>query len=74
MNDCLRHIDYKLGSPANTLIVSGRYASRALYRDAWAHSDSWLSRFQAFWAYFGVEMRIYAYELGAWWLQAAHKM
>mmetsp|Transcript_19269 Transcript_19269/g.27235 ORF Transcript_19269/g.27235 Transcript_19269/m.27235 type:complete len:107 (-) Transcript_19269:142-462(-) len=31
MNDCLRHIDYALGSPTNTLVVAGTYASRALY-------------------------------------------
>ena len=31
MNDCLRHIDFALGSPANTLVIAGKYASKAVY-------------------------------------------
>lgn len=33
MNDCLRHIDHALGSPANTMVVAGKYAAQALYDD-----------------------------------------
>lgn len=33
MNDCLRHIDMALESPTNTLVIAGRYASRAVYDD-----------------------------------------
>mmetsp|Transcript_11245 Transcript_11245/g.24343 ORF Transcript_11245/g.24343 Transcript_11245/m.24343 type:complete len:261 (+) Transcript_11245:184-966(+) len=31
MNDCLRHVDAALGSPANNLVVAGRYASRRVF-------------------------------------------
>ena len=32
MNDCLRHIDMALESPTNTLVIAGKYASKAVYR------------------------------------------
>lgn len=31
MNDCLRHIDFALGSPTNTLVVAGKYASKVVF-------------------------------------------
>jgi hypothetical protein len=31
MNDCLRHIDFTLGSPTNTIIIAGKYAAKAVY-------------------------------------------
>jgi len=32
MNDCLRHIDYALGSsPTNTIVVAGKYAAQTVY-------------------------------------------
>jgi len=31
MNDCLRHIDHSLGSPANTTVIAGKYAAEAVY-------------------------------------------
>jgi Predicted unusual protein kinase len=31
MNDCLRHIDHVLGSPANTIVVAGKYAAQTVY-------------------------------------------
>jgi len=31
MNDCLRHIDYALGFPANTMVVAGKYAAQTVY-------------------------------------------
>lgn len=31
MNDCLRHIDHSLGSPANTIVVAGKYAAQTVY-------------------------------------------
>ncbi len=33
MNDCLRHIDHSIGSPSNTLIIAGKYASTAVYNN-----------------------------------------
>lgn len=69
MNDCLRHIDYKLGSPANTLLVTGQYAAKAIYQDNWRQSNSWVDRFRAWWSYFQVNMRIHVHETSLWWLQ-----
>eukprot|EP00980_Cylindrotheca_fusiformis_P001220 scaffold328_cov130-Cylindrotheca_fusiformis.AAC.34 len=45
MNDCLRHIDFALGSPTNTLVVAGKYASRAVYLDQMEARASMGSRF-----------------------------
>lgn len=70
MNDCLRHIDYALGSPANTLLVTGYYASRALYHDSLASSTSWVDRCRAWWWYCRVTLRIQIHETSLWWLQA----
>jgi aarF domain-containing kinase len=39
-NDCLRHVDRRLGSPANTLISTARHTSQALVAHARA-SGSW---------------------------------
>jgi len=71
MNDCLRHIDYKLGSPANTLLVTGQYAAKAIYQDSLASSSasSWLDRFKLWWSYFLVNLRIRTHETSLWWLQ-----
>lgn len=76
MNDCLRHIDYVLGSPANTLLVTGHFAARALYKDSLAASSSmsWLERVRAWWSYVRVVTRIQIHETSLWWLQAAGKL
>jgi len=34
MNDCLRHVDYTLGTPMNNMVVAGKYAARAIFLDA----------------------------------------
>lgn len=70
MNDCLRHIDYALGSPTNTLIVSGEYAAQAVCRDRLQHmNSSWISRVQAYFEYWGILMRIRIHDVGMWWIQ-----
>ena len=35
MNDCLRHVDMALGSPANNLVVAGRYARSRGWPSIW---------------------------------------
>lgn len=64
MNDCLRHIDYTLGSPTNTLVVAGEYASRALYKDCLEKSSSWTSSWTAWWKYMNVLVRIHVHDWG----------
>jgi hypothetical protein len=68
MNDCLRHIDYSLGSPTNTLVACGRYAAQAVYEDT-LQRGSWLGHFQAWLAYMHVLARIQIHDLGIWWMQ-----
>ena len=80
MNDCIRHINYALGSPTNTLVVAGKYASRAVYehesqkrmtgsvdaRDARDIVNYWKARWRAWFEYTMVSLRIQLYDLGLW--------
>lgn len=83
MNDCLRHIDYSLGSPTNTLVVSGKYAARAVYDDSIrsSHSDTsghqitqrgWLRIFYAWCDYMDVLLRVKIHDLGVWWFETLY--
>ena len=67
MNDCLRHIDHALGSPTNTLVITGKYASRAVYEDTMLRSSSWIERMTAWFYYMKVLFRIQAHDLVLWW-------
>jgi aarF domain-containing kinase len=58
-NDCLRHIDNALGSPANTLLVTGRYAAAAVYN----HESGWWNRVVAWLDYMHILLRIRLYQL-----------
>ena len=58
-NDCLRHIDIALGSPANTMLVTGRYAAAAVYH----HERGWWKRLFAWFDYMHILLRIQIYEL-----------
>lgn len=62
MNDCLRHVDYALGSPANTLVVAGRYASRAVYESD-QKQKRYFDRIKSWVSYLRVLLRINTYEL-----------
>lgn len=82
MNDCLRHVDGALGSPANTLIVTGRFAAGFLYQDSLCqlrknkqHQSpfsflGWLfygiDRWRLWWDHVRLLSRISLYELGLW--------
>lgn len=65
MNDCLRHIDFALGSPANTLVIAGKYASRAVYEDQAKHSST-IGKISSWIQYVKVLFRIQVYDLGIW--------
>jgi aarF domain-containing kinase len=68
MNDCLRHIDFSLGSPANTMIVAGRYATRALYEDQLQKAGrSVLSRFKVWINNFRIVWKIRFHYVQIWW-------
>lgn len=67
MNDCLRHIDFTLGSPTNTLVVAGKYASIAVLQDQIRNNPSWKSRFFAVVDFMRVMARIQIHDLGVWW-------
>jgi aarF domain-containing kinase len=75
MNDCLRHIDYALGSPTNTLIVSGEYAAQAVCRDRVQRSDaSWFTRLQAYLGYWRIITLIRIHDVGTWWWNQRQKL
>lgn len=71
-NDCLRHIDRKLGAPVNTFLITAKTCARAL----WAHETeqgAWRTLVQApgrFWAaardWLGVHARILTYQALVW--------
>mmetsp|Transcript_34493 Transcript_34493/g.38634 ORF Transcript_34493/g.38634 Transcript_34493/m.38634 type:complete len:631 (-) Transcript_34493:85-1977(-) len=72
MNDCLRHIDMALDSPVNTLVIAGKYASKAVYEDQIRHSDVSLTipsrsrRFRYWLDYMNVMIRIELHDIGVW--------
>jgi aarF domain-containing kinase len=70
MNDCLRHIDYALGSPTNSLIIAGRVAAQAVYEDKLKSPNTrpW-DRLKAWGEYIVVLWRIQIYDLGIWWME-----
>jgi len=70
MNDCLRHVDFALGSPSNTLVVAGNYASKAVFRHKSSVSQTVYMSLQNLVDYLNVRMRVGIYELGVWWINA----
>lgn len=69
MNDCLRHIDYTLGSPTNNVVAAGKYASRAVYENQLEHAKSVGGRLHAWVDYVRVMLRIQMHDLGVWWMK-----
>ena len=69
MNDCLRHIDHVLGSPANTLVITGKYASRAIYLDSVSRNGSFMNRVSSWLSYMKVLFRIQAHDFALWWME-----
>ena len=69
MNDCLRHIDFALGSPTNTLVVAGTYAAKAVYREEAKKHLSFGSRIQSWLEYMKVCIRIQVFDFGTWLVQ-----
>lgn len=77
MNDCLRHIDFALGSPTNTLVVAGKYASRAVYEDRLRQTDlAFKEKFQAWLEYMTVLLRIQIHDFATWFTEtiSRHKL
>lgn len=71
MNDCLRHIDFALDSPTNTLVVAGKFASKAVHENRLKRSDcSRSSRLLSWIDYTKVLFRIKIHDLGAWLLRS----
>jgi len=69
MNDCLRHIDYTLGSPLNNLVAAGKYASKAVYEDEMKNAKGARGRFRAWFDYVRVMFRINVHDFGVWCMQ-----
>ncbi|VEU39030.1 unnamed protein product [Pseudo-nitzschia multistriata] len=76
MNDCLRHIDMTLESPTNTLVIAGKYAASAVYREQMRRTSSSnnefslakrsILRFRYWLEYTKVMFRIQIHDVGAW--------
>ena len=64
MNDCLRHIDYALDSPANTMVVAGKYAAQTVY-DYEKRSPSVVGRLRQWMSHFIIMSRIKAFEFAS---------
>ena len=64
MNDCLRHVDMALGSPANNLVVAGRYASARVYESDKQSGGGFISLLRSWMSYINVILRINMYEIG----------
>mmetsp|Transcript_7274 Transcript_7274/g.11048 ORF Transcript_7274/g.11048 Transcript_7274/m.11048 type:complete len:655 (+) Transcript_7274:148-2112(+) len=62
MNDCLRHIDHALGSPANTIVVAGKYATQTVY-DSERDATGLLGRIRLWMSHVMIMLRIRAFEL-----------
>lgn len=64
MNDCLRHIDYALGSPTNTLVTAGAFAAKAVYDEErnGGSSRSVVQRMKTWLSYVQLVVKIHAYE------------
>jgi len=71
MQDCLRHIDYSLGSPTNTMVVCGKYAAQSIYEDGRQSKSSlsWYEHFRNWWSYMQVLVRIQVHDVTLWWLE-----
>eukprot|EP00979_Chaetoceros_neogracilis_P003487 scaffold602_cov227-Chaetoceros_neogracile.AAC.9 len=63
MNDCLRHIDHVLGSPANTMVVAGKYAAETIYAHEKKFTKSFSQRIRNWMSHFVFMTRIKVYEL-----------
>ncbi len=76
MNDCLRHIDMALESPANTLVIAGKYANQAVYEHKRKNTNdnnknqslakTSIHLFQHWLDYFKVMVRIQVHDIGVW--------
>ena len=67
MNDCLRHVDYALGSPSNNLVIAGKYASRRVLDSDISHPEGTMLGFFKSWIqYANVLFRINSYEMWHW--------
>ncbi len=66
MNDCLRHVDYALGSPSNNLVIAGKYASKRVLDSDIADPKGLLGVFKSWIQYANVLLRINSYEMWKW--------
>ena len=62
MNDCLRHIDHALGSPANTIVVAGKYATKTVYDHDSRGANGRMERLRHWMSYFLIMCRIRVFE------------
>jgi aarF domain-containing kinase len=66
MNDCLRHIEFALGSPTNTIVIAGKYAVKAIYLQDQKEATSFSAQFHSWVKYIKVIARIQIYDFATW--------
>lgn len=67
-NDCIRSIDYELGNPVNSFVISARYIQRALNADKQAEHPGVWTWFSTRYATLSLEARLLAFQvLMAYW-------
>jgi hypothetical protein len=66
-NDCLRHLDRKLGASSATLLATARHTARALVGHAW-HSGSWVTYLTSL-----ADLALVELALAAWSVRCAAK-
>ncbi|GLC72431.1 hypothetical protein PLESTF_001246800 [Pleodorina starrii] len=65
-NDCLRSIDFALGEPVNTFVITARECSAALARERLRGAPGPLVRLAVAWERLRVEARMLGFELMVW--------
>ncbi|KXZ42167.1 hypothetical protein GPECTOR_192g313 [Gonium pectorale] len=65
-NDCLRSVDFALGEPVNTFVITARECSAALARERLRGAPGPLVRLAVAWERLQVEARMLAFELLVW--------
>lgn len=67
MNDCLRHIDSLLETPpSNSLMVTGQYAVKALYKNEMKETATLLGRWYVWMVHVRITIRIRVHQLALW--------
>jgi len=66
MGDCLRSVDYRLGTPTNTSVIMARYCHQAIVEDKRKHGLSIWEKIKLYVRTVHLEMLLFSYRLSIW--------